>query len=41
MFSNIGTEWGLRKCAAVNIKRGGNAQEQTQMPISHPVIAKQ
>ena len=35
MFSDIGLEWGLRKCAAVNIKRGKIAQEQTQMPISH------
>ena len=35
MFSDIGSEWGLRKCAAVNIKRGKIAQEQTQMPISH------
>ena len=45
MFSDIGLEWGLRKCAAVNIKRGKIIQEQTQMPISphgiHPVIAKQ
>ena len=35
MFSDIGLEWGLRKCASVNIKRGKTAQEQTQMPISH------
>ena len=35
MFSDIGLEWGLGKCAAVNIKRGKIGQEQTQMPISH------
>ena len=35
MFSDIGLEWGLRKCAAINIKRGKIMQEQTQMPISH------
>ena len=35
MFGDIGSEWGLRKCAAVNIKRGKITQEQTQMPISH------
>ena len=35
MFGDIGLELGLRKCAAVNIKRGKIAQEQTQMPISH------
>ena len=34
MFSDIRSEWGLRKCAAVNIKREKIAQEQTQMPIS-------
>ena len=33
MFSDIGSEWGLRKCVAV--KRGKIIQEQTQMPISH------
>ena len=26
-FGDIGLEWGLRKCAAVNIKRGKIAQE--------------
>ena len=35
MFGNIGLEWGLGKCAAVNTKRGKIGQEQTQMPISH------
>ena len=30
MFGDIGLEWGLKKCAAVNIKRGKIAQEQTQ-----------
>ena len=35
MFSDVGSEWGLRKCAAVNIKTGKIIQEQTQMPISH------
>ena len=35
MFCDIGLEWGLRKCAALNIKREKIAQEQTQMPISH------
>ena len=34
MFSDIGLECGLGKCAAVNIKRGKIGQEQTQMPIS-------
>ena len=35
MFSDSGLEWGLRKCAAVNIKRGKITQEQTQVSISH------
>ena len=35
MFGDIGLEWGLGKCAAVNIKRGKIGQEETQMPISH------
>ena len=46
MFRNIGLEWGLRKCAAVNIRRGKVTQEQTQMDVHkphaiYPVIAKQ
>ena len=46
MFSDIRIEWGLRKCAAVNIKRGKITQEQSQMPMHkphgiYPVIAKQ
>ena len=35
MFGDIGLEWGLGKCAAVNIKRGKIGQEETQMPLSH------
>ena len=35
MFGDIGLEWGLRKFAAVNIKREKTAQDQTPMPISH------
>ena len=35
MFNDVGLEWGLRKCAAVNVKRGKITQEQSQMPISH------
>ena len=35
MFSDIGLEWALRKCAAVKIQGRRIAQEQTEMPISH------